>query len=105
MERWWLSIALGSVSLVFLPILPTISVLILVALSLLVIGFKWRIFSFVAVILLSMSWSIYHAKNYLNQRVPVAIEGKQFRVLVKIINKIWSKNSSSAISNPFKTCV
>ncbi|MDO8417355.1 MAG: DNA internalization-related competence protein ComEC/Rec2 [Agitococcus sp.] len=84
MERWWLSVALGAVSLVFLPILPTVSVLILVALCLLVIGFKWRVFSVVAVFLLSMSWSVYHAQQYLDQRVPVVIESKAFRVLVKI---------------------
>ena len=84
MERVWLFMALGAVSLVFLPMLPSVSILILVALCLLVMGFKWPILRLLAVFLLSMSWSVYHAQNYLNQKVPSSIEGKAFRVLVKI---------------------
>ena len=76
MERVWLFIALGAVSLVFLPMLPSVSILILVALCLLVMGFKWPILRLLAVFLLSMSWSVYHAQNYLNQKVPSSIEGK-----------------------------
>ncbi|MBH1971977.1 DNA internalization-related competence protein ComEC/Rec2 [Moraxellaceae bacterium AER2_44_116] len=84
MERVWLFMALGAVSLVFLPTLPSVALLIFMALTLLVASLKWPLLRLLAVFLLSMSWSVYHAQNYLNQRVPSSIEGKAFRVLVKI---------------------
>ncbi len=84
MERMWLSIAFGAVSLLFLPVLPTVSLLLLLAIFLLILGLKWPFLRFFAVFFLSMSWSVYQAQYYLNQRVPSAIEAKDFRVLVQI---------------------
>ncbi len=84
MERMWLSVALGAVGLLFLPVLPMVALLLLLAICCLILALKWPFLRLLAVFMLSMSWSVYQAQQYLNQRVPTDIEGKAFRVLVQI---------------------
>ncbi len=84
MEKCWFALAAGAVSLIFLPVLPHSSYVLFLALVCLLLSLKWSMLRPLALFLMAMSWSVYHAQQYLNQRVPSDIEGKAFRVLVQI---------------------
>lgn len=84
MEKCLFAMALGAVSLLFLPMLPNSADVLLVAIVCLLFSIKWSIMRPVALFLLVMSWSVYQAQSYLNQRLPTAIEGQTFRVLVEV---------------------
>ncbi|MFO1391596.1 MAG: DNA internalization-related competence protein ComEC/Rec2 [Agitococcus sp.] len=84
MERYLFALALGAVSLLVLPYLPSLSYLGLACLLCLLLAIKWRVWLLPALLLLSMMWCVWQAQYALSLQVPRYLEDKPFKVQVKI---------------------
>ncbi|RZU45024.1 competence protein ComEC [Fluviicoccus keumensis] len=81
----WAAFAAGISLLLLLPFLPDESYVALAGLALLVLSLRLRFLRVPAWLLLGLAWGVWHARAYLEDRIPQAWEGRPLTVEARIV--------------------